>query len=136
MKHRPFCAVAAAFLFSAAVPALGQVAGRSDTCGPVNGKTATDRDNALRFCAGSVPKDLQVSGVIAMDSIVWVMVGRQLANVMRNDRLSTEQVVKRWMRAWKSITERQAVTVYVEWQDVEIAKGEVSLVRGDVVTIK
>jgi hypothetical protein len=52
------------------------------------------------------------------------------------DRLSTEAVVKRWMGTWKTLTGSKAVTIHVEWGDVEIAKGETSLFRGDVVTIK
>ncbi len=123
-------------LLSASLASVAaQVSGSTRTCGPVNGKTAQDRDNAIRFCAASVPKDLQVQGVMAMESILWVKVSRPLANLMRADRLSAEQVVKNWMGAWKSISGSKAVTVYVEWQDVKIAEGSTTLLRGDVVTI-
>jgi hypothetical protein len=54
----------------------------------------------------------------------------------RLDRLSTENIVKNWMRAWKVLSGSQAVTVYVQWQNVDVVKGETSLLSGDVVTIK
>jgi hypothetical protein len=113
-----------------------QVSGTSPTCGPVNGKTTKDRNNAMAFCAQAVPKDLNVQGAIAMDMLLWVKISRPVANIMRADRLTTEQVVKNWMRTWKGISGSQSVTVHVEWQDVEVAKGDTTILRGDVVTIR
>jgi len=71
-----------------------------------------------------------------MESLLWVKVGRNLANVMIADKLSTEQVVKNWMKGWKALSGSQAVTVYVEWRDVQIAQGDTSILRGDVVTMR
>jgi hypothetical protein len=112
-----------------------QVSGKSPTCGEVNGKTAKDRDNVLAFCAKGVPKGL-ISGAIAMESLLWLKVPRATADAMRADRLSTEQLMKVWMTGWKQHSGSKAVTVYVEWQDVEIAKGETTLFSGDRVTIR
>ena len=112
------------------------VSASSDTCVSVAGETARDRDRALTFCRQAVPADLGITGVIAMQSLLWVKVPRELADVMRSDILSTEQVVKSWMNAWKTLTGSQSVTVYVEWQDIEIAIGETSVFSGDQVTIR
>ena len=41
-----------------------------------------------------------------------------------------------WMKAWKQLSGSRAVTVYLEWQEIEIAKGETTLFSGDKVTIR
>jgi hypothetical protein len=125
---------AVAFAVSS-VSASAQVSGKSSTCGSVAGKTQADLDNVLKFCSAAVPKDLEVTGAFAMETLLWVKISRALANIMRNDRLSTEQVVKNWMKGWKGLTGKQAVTVTVEWQDVKIAEGTTTLLSGDKVTI-
>ena len=112
------------------------VSGKSETCRQAVGKTQKDLDNALAFCKSSVPKDLAVQGVIAMESLLWIKVNRALADALRADRLTTEQVVKQWINQWKTLSGSKSVTVYVEWQDVEIAKGETTIFSGDKVTIK
>ena len=112
------------------------LSGKSETCREAVGKTQKDLDNALAFCKGSIPKDLNVVGVIAMESLLWIKVNRALADAMRADRLTTEQIVKRWMTAWKTHSGSKAVTVFVEWMDVEIAKGDTTIFSGDKVTIK
>lgn len=140
-QHRPVrFALIAAFAYTITIigsaPVGAQtIAGQSALCGQVVGKTATDRDHALAFCSKGLV-DGTVTGVIAMDSLVWFKVSRPMADAFRVDRLSAEQLVKRWMSTWRTITGRKAVTVYVEWQDVEIAKGDTTLVRGDVVTFR
>ena len=67
---------------------------------------------------------------------MWVKVSRPVADYMRKDTLTTEQVVKNWMAAWKKHSGSSAVTVHVEWQDVEIAKGQTTILSGDKVTIR
>jgi len=114
---------------------VAQVSGESPTCGPVNGKTPKDRDNALAFCKQSVVRGAVV-GVITMESLVWIKVGRNMADAMRADRLNTEQAVKNWMTGWKKVSGSKAVTVHVEWQDVEIARGQTTVLSGDQVTIR
>jgi len=112
---------------------FAQISGQSPTCGSVSGKTVKDRDNALAFCKG-LPKE-GVVGVMAMDSLLWIKVSRGIADAMLADRLTTEQVVKNWMAVWKKYS-GAVVTVTVEWQDVEIAKGQTSVFSGDLVTIR
>jgi hypothetical protein len=112
------------------------VSGKSETCREAVGQTQQDVNNALAFCKGSIPKDLDVQGVMAMESLLWVEITRQVANVMMADKLTTEQVVKNWMSAWKKHSGSKSVTVYVEWGDVEIAKGDTTIFSGDKVTVK
>ena len=58
-----------------------------------------------------------------------------MANAMRSDRLTAEQVVLTWMKLWRQISGHRSVNVYVEWKDVEIAEGDTTVFSGDVVTI-
>jgi hypothetical protein len=109
---------------------------KSPTCNEVAGQSQKDVANALKFCDALIPKDLDVQGVIAYDTLLWLKVSRRLTNHLMADRLTTEQVIKTWMKGWKALCGKQAVTVTVEWGDVEIAKGDTTILRGDVVTIK
>lgn len=77
-----------------------------------------------------------VEGAYATDSLLWVKVTRVMADQMAHDRLSTEQLVKTWMRGWKQITGRKAVTVTIEWRKVEIAKGQTTITGTDRVTVR
>lgn len=107
----------------------------SPTCGQVAGKTQKDVDAAIAFCRGGVPSGL-VSGIIAMESLVWLKVTREVANIMLADTLQTEQVIKGWMRGWRQVSGSRSVTVAVEWGDVEIATGQTTLLSGDRVTFR
>ncbi len=49
--------------------------------------------------------------------------------------LDAENLVRTWMRGWKQLSKSKAVTVNIEWRDIEIAKGETTLLSGDKVTI-
>ena len=111
--------------------------GRSKTCGPIVGKTAQDLQNVKVFCE-AISEDFarEIVGSYAMESLLWVKINRGLANAMLADRLSTERVVKKWMRRWKNLSKSKAVTVWVEWLDVQIAKGDTTLFSGDKITIK
>ena len=109
--------------------------GRSETCGPIIGKTQDDLQNLREFCSNYMPEGMAV-GALAGDSLLWIMVSRRIAEQMRADRLATEQLVLNWMRIWKGKSDSRAVTVWVEWQDVEIAKGETTFLSGDQVTIR
>lgn len=113
--------------------AYAQVEGTSPTCGPINGKTRADLEHERTFCAQGITTGA-VEGAYAMESLLWVKVSEAMARALRADHLRGEQLVKTWMRGWKSVTGSKAVTVTVEWRDVEIAEGETTLLSGDQVT--
>ena len=71
-----------------------------------------------------------------MESLLWVKVSRPMAEQMLADRLTSEQVVLNWMRGWKQLSGSSSVTVTVEWEDVQIAKGQTTLFSGDKVTFR
>ena len=128
-------------IFTISVPLTAiprqQKSGRSKTCGPISGKTGRDLENVKKFCE-AIHKDL-ASGIVGSygaESILWVKISRSLANAMRADRLSTENLVKKWMRRWRKLTGRKAITVYVEWRKVQIAEGATTIFSGDKVTMK
>lgn len=116
-------------------PTAAATSAMSPTCGEVHGKTAEDLQNALAFCERGITKGV-TEGAVAMSSILWLKVPREIADEMRADTLTTEQLVKTWMRGWKQHSGSEAVTVFVEWQDVEIAKGETTVFSGDQVTVR
>lgn len=107
--------------------------GRSEMCGPIAGQTKQDLQNVQQFCR-AVPEGVAV-GAYAMESLLWVKVTRNMAEAMRADRLSAEQLVKHWMTGWKSLSGSEVVTIQVEWRDVLIAEGQTTLFSGDRVTI-
>ena len=118
-------AVASAATFSATSP----------SCVEVVGASAKDRDAALAFCTKGISTGA-VDGIIAHESLLHIKVPRAMADAMRKDRASTEQLVKTWMRGWRQHTGLTAVTITVEWMDVEIAKGDTTVLSGDRVTIR
>lgn len=110
--------------------------GPSPTCRQVEGQKPADYQRALAFCRTAIPAALEVEGIKAMDTLVWVKISRDLADVLMRDKLTTEQIVKNWMKAWRGLVSSQVVTVTVQWQDVDIAVGDTSIFSGDKVTIK
>lgn len=108
--------------------------GRSATCGPIIGQTPTDLENVEEFCT-HIPEGATV-GAYAMESLLWIKVPYGIAEYMIGHSLQTEQLVKAWMKLWKEISDSTAVTIFVEWEDVEIAKGDTTVFRGDRVTIR
>ena len=131
---RLFSVAAVLVLFGAGV-AVAQVSGSSPSCGSISGKTTADLQNVRTFCQRGIPEGVSV-GAYAMETLLVVKVTRSMADGIRADRISGEQLVRTWMRGWKQITESTAVTVYVKWQDVEIAEGQTTLFGGDEVTIR
>lgn len=109
--------------------------GTSPTCGPVVGQTAQDLANVQTFCGKGIASGAVV-GAHATQSLLWLKVSRDMADAMRADSLTTEQLVLTWMRGWKATTGLPSVSVTVEWQDVEIAKGDTTLLSGDKVTLR
>lgn len=106
------------------------------TCGSITGKTRTDLRNVKIFCKQVVPEGGIVVGAYSMRELLWVKVSYEAAKVMQNESLATEQLVKRWMATWKLVCESEVVTIYVEWEDVEIARGQTTAFSGDKVTLR
>ena len=75
------------------------------------------------------------TGAYSSGGLLWVKVPENIALYMVANRLVTEQLVRQWMPLWKQISDWSAVTIYVEWEDVEIARGETTVFRGDQVTV-
>lgn len=113
----------------------GSFTGRSPTCGPIVGNSRADLQNVKRFCSKAVVKGTVV-GVYAKREILWVKINEGMARDMTYDSLGSERMVKLWMKGWKMITGSQVVTVYVEWGDIEIAKGQTTAFSGDTVSFK
>ena len=110
--------------------------GSSPTCGPLVGEKQHDVDRLQRFCNIAVPDSGLVIRAFAKDTLLWVKVTKEIALYMVGHRLETEQLVFNWMASWKVLNDSSAVTIVIEWGDVEIARGQTSLLRGDRVTIK
>ncbi len=109
--------------------------GRSPKCGPVIGKTQQDLRNVEEFCSVGIPAGA-VEGAYAMGSLLWIKITRPMADQLRAaNSLDAESLVRNWMRGWKQLSKSKAVTVTIEWRDIEIAKGETTLLSGDKVTI-
>jgi hypothetical protein len=123
-------------LFCASPGSAQTFSAKSGTCQEALGRTQKDLNNALAFCQKVVPKEMDIQGVTANDSLVHIKVVRGLANSLMADKLGAEQTVKVWMNTWKNISGSKAVTVFVEWGDVEVAKGQTTILSGDKVTIK
>ncbi len=115
--------------------AVAQETGTSPTCGPVSGKSKEDLAHVLSFCKKGVTDGVAV-GAYAMEPLLWIKVPKDIADAFLSDRLMAEQLMRVWMKGWKQEIGRKAVTIYIEWKDVEIAKGETTVFSGDKITIK
>jgi hypothetical protein len=109
------------------------VMGTSLLCGPVTGRTIRNRDDALSFCSDEITPGV-ITELIADDAVVRIRVTARLADAMREDRVSGDELVTKWLRRWRTITNGTAVTLLVESNNVEIVKGSTSPERGDQVT--
>jgi hypothetical protein len=114
---------------------FAQETGTSPTCGPVSGKSKADLAHVLSFCTKGVTDGVAV-GAYAMESLLWIKVPKSIADAFLADRLMAEQLMRVWMKGWKQESGLKAVTIYVEWGDVEIARGETTVLSGDKITIK
>ncbi|MYK39309.1 MAG: hypothetical protein F4049_03720 [Gemmatimonadetes bacterium] len=109
--------------------------GNSPTCGPIVGNSRADLQNVKRFCSQAVVEGTVV-GAYAKREILWVKINGLMARGMDQDPLSSERLVKTWMKGWKKITGEPVVTIYVEWGDIEIAKGQTTAFSGDKVNLR
>jgi hypothetical protein len=108
----------------------------SPTCGSVRGSSTKDVQAALTFCAKAIPANGSVVGVRANDDSLRVSVIRQFANEMMADRLSAERLVQVWITGWEQERGVRGAWVHVEWEGVEIARGEPRAGGRSEVTIK
>ena len=90
--------------------------------------------NVREFCATAIPQGLS-EGAYGAESLLWIKVTHDIAKYMKANPLETEQLVRAWMRGWKTLSNSSAVTVTVEWGSVEVAKGQTRF-SGDQVTIR
>lgn len=125
--------VVCALLAAPVVIAQRSLSGASPTCGPISGHTQQDLDNVRAFC-DTLPEDTAV-GAYATNAALWMTVDRSMADQLRADRQSAEQLVLTWMADWKRLTDFQSVTVTVRWGDIRLAKGETTRSEGDRVTV-
>jgi hypothetical protein len=109
------------------------VTGTPLRCGSVTGRTTKDRDDALRFCSDEITLGI-ITEVIADDSVVRILVTTRLADAMREDRVSAEELVTKWLRWWCTVTDDTAVTLVIESNSVEVVRGSTAPDRDDRVT--
>ncbi len=107
--------------------------GQSPTCGPISGQSRDDLNNVREFCRVGIAGGVEAA--YAAESLLWLKVSEDMAVVMTANRTQTEQLIRNWMRGWRAETGLNAVTVTVEWGEIEIAKGQTTF-GGDRVTIK
>ena len=104
-------------------------------CGHIGGKTQQDLRNVEEFCSVGITTGA-TEGAYAMGSLLWIKLTRPMADQIRAaDSLDAESLVRSWMRRWKQLSGSRSVTVTVEWREIEIAKGETTLLSGDKVTL-
>jgi hypothetical protein len=102
-------------------------------CGPVTGRTARDRDDGLSFCSDEITPGV-ITELIADSAMVRIKVTARLADAMRDDRVSGEELVVKWLRRWRIITNGAPLTLVVESSNVEVVRGVASAERDDQVT--
>ena len=73
-------------------------------------------------------------GVTADRPLLNVWVTQDLARGLIGDQLQGKQTVLDLMKIWKELSDWEAVVVKIYWNDVQVAKGDTTVMRGDVVT--
>ena len=51
-----------------------------------------------------------------------------------DDQLKGKQTVLDLMKIWKELSDKESVQVTIYWKDVQVVKGDTTVLRGDVVT--
>ena len=96
---------------------------------------ARDRDDlqaARSFCSFFDPG--LMTGVTADGPVLSLWVGEDLARGLIDDQLQGRQTVLDVMKMWKELTGATSVVVTVYWKDVQVVKGDTTVMRGDVVS--
>jgi hypothetical protein len=114
--------IALAMSVQGAAPVTPSVTGSSLLCGPVAGLTTRDRDNALRFCSDEITRGV-ITELVVADLIVRIRVTPAFAEAMRNDRVSGDELVRKWLRWWRAVTDEPTATLVVESDQIEVVRG-------------
>lgn len=120
---------------SKTAPPSTRTTGTSVQCGTLTGVTATDLQHIETFCTkGIAPGAVTLAS--AHESILTLTVSRGIADGIRADHLAGEQLISAWLRGWRQVTGRKAVTILVQWSGVEVATGDTTILGEDRVTIR
>ena len=92
-----------------------------------------DLDAARAFCLAFEAG--LIEGVTADGVLLDLWVGPGLATEMLTDEDATRKVVLNLRNGWKAVSYSTSVVVTINWDNVEIAKGDTTVLRGDVVTL-
>ena len=75
-----------------------------------------------------------MAGVLADGPFLSIWVGEELARGLIDDQLKGKQTVLDLMKIWKELSDKESVQVTIYWKDVQVVKGDTTVLRGDVVT--
>ena len=118
------------------VGAAAQTRGQHTVCGAIQGFTAEDLRHIRQFCDRAMTAEMAAVtvSVNARESLLFVNVTRDLADLLRADRLTTDVILDLWLDTWRAITDRRAVTV--AWQGAEVVIGDTTILEENRVRIR
>ena len=108
----------------------------SETCVWAAGPTPTDLANAAGFCNDLISEPGVVVTAYANETLLFLEFNYESAEYLLSHQLQGERLIRVWMNEWKDRTDSTAVTLYVMWGEVQLAKGHTTLLRGDVVDFR
>ena len=101
-------------------------------CGRIMARDRDDLDAARGFC--SFFDSGLMTGVTADGPALSLWVGEDLARALIADQLKGRQTVLDLMKMWKVLSGVTSLVVTVYWQDVDVVRGDTTVMRGDMVT--
>ena len=118
--------------------AAAQTRGQHAVCGAIQGYTAEDLRHIRQFCDQAMTEEMAAVtvSVNARESLLFVNVTRDLADLLRADRLTTDVILDLWLDTWRAITDRRAVTVTVAWQGADVVVGDTTILGENRVRIR
>ena len=108
----------------------------SKTCVWAAGVTRVDLTNVEGFCNDLITEPGVVVTAYANETLLFLEFNYESAEYLLSHQLQGERLIRAWMNDWKERTDSSAVTLYVMWEEVQIAKGRTTLFRGDVVDFR
>ena len=108
----------------------------SETCVWAAGVTIMDLANVEGFCNDFITEPGVVVTAYANETLLFLEFNYESAEYLLSHQLQGERLIRAWMNEWKERTDSSAVTLYVMWGEVQIAKGQTTLLRGDVVEFR